>query len=1262
MLEIRNLTKIYRSKTGEEVRALNDVSISFPESGMIFILGKSGSGKSTLLNIMGGLDSYDSGEFIIKGKSSKDFAGSDFDAYRNTFIGFIFQEYNVLDDFTVGANIGLALELQGKKATDEKINDILSQVDLLSFAKRKPNELSGGQKQRVAIARALVKEPQIIMADEPTGALDSNTGKQIFDTLKELSRQKLVLIVSHDRDFAERYADRIVELADGQIISDVTKHSVQSKALSDGIQQITGNILRIKGGYRLTEQDLQMINDYLSANEGDVMLSSDSRVNEELRSAAGIGTDGSTSVFEGTSTADYELKQYDKANTKFIHSRLPIKNAVKIGSSGLKHKKFRLVMTIFLSLIAFALFGFADSLGAYNKISAAVKSIQDSHVNTAALSLGVRREVYRDGELSYHHYEERLLNDNDITLLKEKTGIDFIPVYGGSDPWNTGFSLSNHFEGYEQNNVYNGRLTGMVSISPDTASQVGLTVTGRLPEAEGEIAITELTYRQFNEYGFRNTTVKEAVKAGELTMTEGDRNSILGKHITLQGRNMMQDMTYKIVGVVDTGFDYERYNVLLPNDEPTAEDDGLATMVLQTEVANELSYGFHMLGFLCETDLETFSNATFSQTISETMSGVMNKNISFVINTNLPEGEQSEAADEKRAIVVQKGDIIMEIAPGLTEQESGRSYTDVAGSEALSLVNVTWLDGTARTALGANELVVPKQLFDELMPSTITITVEDTALGAEVDRLFGQEGAWASTDPMMSYADRLSELARKHYIDEQLNDPELRKTISENLFYENPELFGSAETFDPSVHTLDKAILAEKWSEKWMHGEEYFWNISVSRYEVEEAAKQKLSDFLLPLIKLDQADKYFTENKDALHYGLTYFSISPAAKLSELYADHPDYTIEQYQFEEMFKRIYAYRCITENNYISDEAFIEAIIKSDENYADQWLQAERNSSDEDSKKQWLQDIAVNAYCNYLSNESGGSLVNSFGAYTGTQLRDIARTFALALSDTDLTKLTEALTFSLKEHDYESNSNRSVKDYDFKIVGYFTYDGGYNNFIISDTVLADYREWYDTEWQANDEYQEVVAEHEDGKWSFVLAPMPTDPSVIQTLVELGYDEESDLQFTLRNAVMNTLSNFNEFIEVGAMVFLYVGIGFAVFSALLLMNFISTSISYKKREIGVLRAVGARSSDVFKIFFSESLIIALINFVLAMGVTIAAVVFANGYMRSMGINVTLLTFGVRQIALMLLVSVLVALLASFLPVYSIAKRKPIDAIKDR
>lgn len=152
MIEVKNLTKAYRPKKGEPVQALKGINLQFEEKGLVFILGKSGSGKSTLLNMLGGLDQFDDGEIIIKGKSSKDFAQADFDSYRNTFIGFIFQEYNILNDFTVGANIALAMELQGKKADKETLNKILREVDLEGFADRKPNELSGGQIWRTETA------------------------------------------------------------------------------------------------------------------------------------------------------------------------------------------------------------------------------------------------------------------------------------------------------------------------------------------------------------------------------------------------------------------------------------------------------------------------------------------------------------------------------------------------------------------------------------------------------------------------------------------------------------------------------------------------------------------------------------------------------------------------------------------------------------------------------------------------------------------------------------------------------------------------------------------------------------------------------------------------------------------------------------------------------------------------------------------------------------------------------------------------------
>ena len=262
MLETKNLVKIYKPKKGVPVTALDNVSITFPEKGMVFLLGKSGSGKSTLLNLLGGLDSYNSGEIIIKGVSSKEFKQKHFDSYRNTYVGFIFQEYNVLDEFTVGANIALAIELQNRRAENEEINRILKEVDLEGFGKRRPSELSGGQKQRVAIARALVKNPEIIMADEPTGALDSATGRQVLDTLKKLSEDRLVIVVSHDREFAESYADRIIELADGKIIRDVEAEVKENE--QKGI--VFGeNSIEIPEEYVLTETDRTAIFEYIEA-------------------------------------------------------------------------------------------------------------------------------------------------------------------------------------------------------------------------------------------------------------------------------------------------------------------------------------------------------------------------------------------------------------------------------------------------------------------------------------------------------------------------------------------------------------------------------------------------------------------------------------------------------------------------------------------------------------------------------------------------------------------------------------------------------------------------------------------------------------------------------------------------------------------------------------------------------------------------------------------------------------------------------------
>ncbi len=221
MLEIKNITKDY--VLGDEVvHALRDVSICFRESELVSILGHSGCGKTTLLNIIGGLDQYTSGDLIINGKSTKQFKSGDWDTYRNHSVGFIFQSYNLIPHQTVLSNVELALTLSGVSKTERRQRAIeaLEKVGLGDQINKKPNQMSGGQMQRVAIARALVNDPDILLADEPTGALDSETSVQIMDLIKEIANDRLVIMVTHNPELAEQYSTRIVKLVDGKITSD----------------------------------------------------------------------------------------------------------------------------------------------------------------------------------------------------------------------------------------------------------------------------------------------------------------------------------------------------------------------------------------------------------------------------------------------------------------------------------------------------------------------------------------------------------------------------------------------------------------------------------------------------------------------------------------------------------------------------------------------------------------------------------------------------------------------------------------------------------------------------------------------------------------------------------------------------------------------------------------------------------------------------------------------------------------------------------
>ncbi len=635
MLQVRNLTKIYKPKKGVPVRALDNVNLTFPQTGMVFLLGKSGSGKSTLLNLLGGLDRYDGGDILIMGESTSRFRQSHFDSYRNTYVGFIFQEYNILDEFSVGTNIALALQLQGQKADSQRVNQILEDVDLSGYGNRKPNELSGGQKQRVAIARALVKNPKIIMADEPTGALDSTTGRQVLSTLKKLSRDKLVIVVSHDREFAEQYADRIIELADGRVIRDVEKQN--SEDVNNAVPVYMDESVTLPDSYELTDADREAICNYIQnmVNVG----------KEPKFTIMGHGT----AVFQPTDTKKIPLSQ---EGYKLIKSRLPLKYAFKMGASSLKHKKFRLVMTILLSCIALILFGLTDTVASYDYVTTAHSSLMNPE-NRITYAAFQKEQIDEDG---YSYWGDNSLTEEDLERIEEETGLSLLPVYRSGDS-----SLTRHFRddpyskdlGYQFTN-----LAGFVEIDEDILEDMGgRLVEGKLPQkGTNEIALSTVYAEMFVKCGYRD-------KNHENTTDIRDESDLIGKTLQLDGTE------FNVSGIVDTGVDLDEY---LEQLEEFSDLDMMNVdfstivqqMFIQSEMEYCLRYSLTGLGMIAPGESHRLSAGSFLNQYMEISSDAFNFHY----------------ADQ--------GSYIFSVA------------------EADTLKNVLWVDGKERTELKKDEVLV----------------------------------------------------------------------------------------------------------------------------------------------------------------------------------------------------------------------------------------------------------------------------------------------------------------------------------------------------------------------------------------------------------------------------------------------------------------------------------------------------------------------------------------------------------------------------
>lgn len=369
MIEINNLIKEYNTSK-KVVHASNDITYQFKSNGLHFILGKSGCGKTTLLNILSGLDSYDSGSVIVNGYNISKLTEKELDNYRNIHIGIIFQDFNLLQDINVYDNLKIVLKLQGSKCDEKnkleqediKIEQILKEVGLEGYEKRKVSELSGGEKQRIAIARCLLKKTDIIFADEPTGNLDKKTGEAILDLLKQISKNRLVIVVSHDREAAYKYGDKIIHMSDGRIVSDDKGENNQilySFNITDNknISKDFENLDKMKM--------LEVVSKYIdnSQMEGelvikDIVKNEKTHIEEENRAA------------EEEETKRTDVQAY----------RLLNKYKLKLSYLFLKKRKLRFLFTTILLALTCVLLYFSLYISFYEKNTIMVKYLDENKV------------------------------------------------------------------------------------------------------------------------------------------------------------------------------------------------------------------------------------------------------------------------------------------------------------------------------------------------------------------------------------------------------------------------------------------------------------------------------------------------------------------------------------------------------------------------------------------------------------------------------------------------------------------------------------------------------------------------------------------------------------------------------------------------------------------------------------------------------------------------------------------------------------------
>ena len=1142
MLEVKNLVKQYSGKGGVVVKALDDVSVKFPETGMVFLLGKSGSGKSTLLNVAGGLDKPDGGEIIVKGRSSKDFSAADFDSYRNTFVGFVFQEYNILNEFTIEQNIALALQLQNKPNDKKAVAELLEQVDLTGFAKRKPNTLSGGQKQRVAIARALIKNPEIIMADEPTGALDSNTGKQVLDTLKKLSQTKLVIVVSHDREFAEYYGDRIIELKDGKILSDVSKTYLTPDDDTKNVQLVGEDTITVKNAEDITEKDVKEIVAMLKKNGGEAVITASKREIPDVKRACKINESGSRESFKDTDLKNVDIKEYNGKDTKFIKSHLPMGHAVKMGASGLKSKPIRLIFTVFLAVVAFVMFGVASTFMLYDpnySITKAMEVADYPDIVVGKYYNAIYQNVKIDNatgeeEVTYEREEQYSTRFTAEELAaKNQEGLKFAGVFnftnGRSDNKTFQLTLVNGGS-FTQINLKStdkyyypvSDVVGFTDCGEEYITSNGFTaVAGTYPVGTMQIAIPEYVANLF-------------------VKTEGSGitapSDMVGKKIRIMiGNGESKDFT--VSAVYNVGAIPSKYETLKNVTAEIKKEQDQEKYNLANSLKDFIGHSFNTILFVSGDFYDAYK-------------GYIQNN-----DGNYVETEWVRSLELRNSEIPDEQDVSNSVT---------NAYTDKTVEASRSSFKFYNVDGTEQTtfALNDNQVYVSESRYNDSLKNR----VQNYKNGLEEYAKYDLATTAALEDA--AYTD----------IKNKVYEGNNAKTVLEdyiNVYY--PKVAYRNYLYQAAQTMLNNG-----------YADVTFGN-----------AYNKINDYLN-----DNSNPEFIDaDWDVLEDGV------------------------ENDFETTYPQQYYYVKLNElSNLNQRKGNWNAVLGDDT------------------------DTIRNALANA---EYGVDAFNEVKARIDAKYLEIAGFAIDAKSGEDIYAFDSNVLSVIYYKDKTGTTGTLT------VVGYFKLSSGGSEYIVTSNFLNTHGikenkgNGNDYTWKSR--YKSDYVEPENAKYNYIVSKTNNSQAQITAALE----GNGDVVYKINNNVCQELDFFLDLITELQTVFLIVALVVGGFAALMLLNFISVSISSKRKDIGILRAVGARGSDVFKIFFAESFIIAIICFVLA---TVGSFIVCYELNKSLVdvVQMQLLNFNIINVALILGVSLVISIIATFFPVYFAARKSPVESIR--